>query len=330
MRDWLKRRILDTAALRLAARLRGPGVAILMYHSVLPDPSVCRDSLGGIIHSEDVFRGQMEALAKHFHPVSLARVLKYLRGGETLPKRAVVVTFDDGYADNYLVAMPVLDKVGVPATFYITVDCLESRILPWPSRLRYAFRTTKRREWVDSTPKTWSLNDRAAREQAFLAACDEACQLSGAPQAEFVTRIEQELEACLPKEFGALMMDYEQLRALVRHGHIVGSHTMTHPNMGYLKEHEAMCELQESKRRLEAGLGSPMRHFSYPCPALSPHWTPTTVEQCRIVGYETAVTTENGVARKGDNPLCLKRLRPTKTVEGLRWNLESALAGHTG
>ena len=102
---------------------------------------------------------------------------------------------------------------------------------------------------------------------------------------------------------------------------------MTHPNMAYVKEQEAHHELSESKQRLESQLGTPIRHFSYPCPALSPHWNERTVEQSRTLGYESGVTTSSGVTRHKDDLLKLKRLHPTKTVEGLRWNLESAFAG---
>jgi len=244
-----------------------------------------------------------------------------------LSKRYVVITFDDGYADNYEVAMPVLDQVGIPATFYVTVDCVENRRLPWPSRLRFAFRNTKRSVWTDPLAKIWPLNHPDEREQAFLTSCDMCCRLSGAAQETFIKRAEQELETGIPSESGFLMMSYDQLRALSRHGHTVGSHTMTHPNMAYLMEDEARHELAESKRKLELCLEAPIRHFSYPCPALSPHWSAKTVEQSRAVGYETGVTTDSGLTRRGDNPLCWKRIRPTKTVEGLRWNLESAFAG---
>ena len=125
------------------------------------------------------------------------------------------------------------------------------------------------------------------------------------------------------------MMNYDQIRALTRQGHIVGSHTMTHPNVAQVNLEDARCEMTESKRRLEKELGADLVHFSYPCPALSPHRTEQTAALSRDVGYETAVTTDGGLARRGDNPLWLKRIRPTKTVEGLRWNLECAFAGRT-
>ena len=235
MRSWLKKTILDSGALRVAAGLRGPSVAILMYHSILPDPSLRVDWLGGIIHSELAFRAQMELLARDFVPISLDRALKYVRGSDHLPKRSVVVTFDDGYADNYEVAVPVLDQVGVPATFYVTVDCVEHRRIPWPSRLRFAFRNTKLRLWTDPLSKTWTLKHPAQCEDALLASCDICCQLNGAAQETFVRRVEQELETSVPDESGSLMMNYDQLRTLSRHGHTVGSHTMTHPNLAYLR-----------------------------------------------------------------------------------------------
>lgn len=325
MKDLAKRAILASGALRLIAP--SASAAILMYHSVMPDPAAHADSLGGIIHSESEFRTQMELLSRDYHPVSLDEVVDSLSRQKDLPKRSVVVTFDDGYTDNSEVAMPILDQFGVPATFYVTVDCVEKRKLPWPSRLRFAFRKTTISVWTDSRSKVWSLEDLQDRERAYLAACDDCCQLRGEAQEEFVRRIEEQLQSYAPSEWGSLMMSYQQIKSLAQHGHIVGSHTMTHPNMAYLQKQEAEIELAESKRQLEAALKLPIRHFSYPCPALTPHWSQQTVLQTRAVGYESAVTTTGGVTRCGDNPLALKRIRPTKTAAGLCWNLECAFAG---
>lgn len=346
MKKWAKNAILNSGALRIASSVRPTSIAILMYHSVQPNPSLQADSLGGIVHSENVFREQMELLARDHHPISLAQAAKYIVEGGELAKRSVVVTFDDGYADNYEVAMPILNQAAIPATFYVTVDCVDNRRLPWPSRLRFAFRKTKLATWNDTTAKTsflknslaktslavtktWTLTDAAENEEAYLSTCDVCCQLSGAAQDEFVRLIESELEASLPDHSGSLMMSYEQVHALIRSGHIVGSHTLTHPNMAYLNEEDALTEITGSKLRLESKLGQPIKHFSYPCPALSPHWSERTVAQCRDAGYETAVTTDSGLTRHGDDLLRLKRIRPTKTLEGLRWNLESAFAGRT-
>jgi peptidoglycan/xylan/chitin deacetylase (PgdA/CDA1 family) len=327
IKNLTKRALLDTGVLRLAAKLRGKGAAILMYHSVMEDPDREEDSLGGIIHSREAFQAQMEMLAKKFRPVPLEQFGRFIKGEGELPQRAVVVTFDDGYTDNYETAMPILDRVGIPATFYVTVDCVENRRLPWPSRLRFSFRTTVKKSWSDESGTVWNLESDEGREQAYLKTCDRVCQLSGAALENVVRSIEEELDAKLPDDRGRLMMTWEQVRALSRNGHMVGSHTMTHPNLAFLSVEEARFELVQSKTQMEQHLDRRVEHFSYPCPALFPNWTEQTTAESRKAGYQTAVTTSNGLARKQDNPLCLKRVRPTKSVDGLRWNLENAFAG---
>lgn len=319
--------MLRSGILRVAGRLNGRGAAILMYHSVMEDPLRHENLLGRIVHSRAVFREQMELLARRYSPTSLDEVGRFVRGECELPSHTVVVTFDDGYTDNYEVAAPILNEVGIPATFYVTVDCVERRRLPWPSRLRFAFQATKKRSWTDSSAKSWPLSSNAQQEDALLRSCDECCKLAGASQSEYVASIENELDARAPIESGALMMNYGQVRGLVRQGHIVGSHTMTHPNMAQINALELNRELTESKSILERELKATVAHFSYPCPALSPHWTEQTVSASQDAGYRVAVTTDGGLARKGDDPLKLKRTRPSRSAAGLQWNLECAFAG---
>lgn len=123
------------------------------------------------------------------------------------------------------------------------------------------------------------------------------------------------------------MMTWEQVRSTVKQGHIVGSHSMSHPNMAHIKQDALRREMADSKRILERELRFPVVHFSYPCPALQPHWSENTVLASRESGYQTAVTTNGGLVRRNDNPLHLRRISPSKNVEGLRANLEITFAG---
>ena len=327
MKGLIKRTIVRSGLLQAAGRARGPSAAIIMYHSVMEDPCSQEIYLGGIIRSRKVFRQQIELLARHFRPTSLDQVEQFINGKAEIPDRAVVVTFDDGYTDNYEIAAPVLNELGVPATFYVTVECVDRRTLPWPARLRFCFHNTKKETWVDSSGKIWPLSSNEHRETALLRSCDECCQLTGGVQEKYVFSLGNELDTHVPVDSGALMMNYDQMRSLLRQGHIIGSHTMTHPNMAYVMSDVARHEMIESKRRLEEELASPVLHFAYPCPALSPHWTEGTIAVSREVGYATAVTTNGGVARRGDDPLRLKRMGSRETVDALQWSLECAFAG---
>jgi peptidoglycan/xylan/chitin deacetylase (PgdA/CDA1 family) len=329
MKNLARTAVLRSGVLRMIRGLRGRGAAILMYHSVAENPR-CQDVfLGGIIHSRSAFREQMELVARQYRPTSLEQIRRFVRGESDIPDGAVVVTFDDGYVDNYEIAAPILNEVGIPATFYVIAGCVEQGKLPWVARLRFIFRTTKKGRWADSSGKVWPLSSEVEREKAYLFSCDACCKLAGLAQENYVACREDELDARVPVESGALMLNYDQVRELTRQGHIVGSHTMTHPNMAHVSLAEASFEMTESKKCLERQLEAAVTHFSYPCPALSPHWTEQTVAASRNAGYETAVTTDGGLARQGGNPLSLNRIRPTKTVEGLRWNLECAFARRT-
>ncbi len=301
-----------------------------MYHSVVEDPGRLADSLDGISHSRQVFEEQMELLAREFHPIPLDQVRRFVLGHSNLPQRSVVISFDDGYADNYDIALPILDRLGIPSVFYVTVDCVERRTMPWPSRLRYSFRRTKKKSWTDPEGKRWSMEKADSREQAFLTACDRVCQLAGTALENCLTTLEEELDAKLPNDSGQLMITWEQIRNLARRGHIVGSHTMTHPNMAYLRNEDATREFADSKKRIEMQMNAPIEHFAYPCPALFPSWSQETVEGSRLAGYQTAVTTNRGPVRKGHEPLLLNRVPPSKTIDGLRWNLEKAFAERAG
>jgi peptidoglycan/xylan/chitin deacetylase (PgdA/CDA1 family) len=324
---WIKKSLIRTGALRLASRFTGSGVVIIMYHSVMTDPSSAQTTLGGIIHSTEVFRGQMEVIARHFHAVSMDDVLSFLKGDKPLPPRSVVVTFDDGYADNYQAANDILSPAGIPGVFYVAVDCVDKQRLPWPSLLRHAFLTSKKERWTEADGLVWPLSSTQQRIQALDRASEYCGKLSGIPQDQFVESLQQQLGTESPRPSQRLMMTWDEVRGLGRNGHTVGSHTMTHPNMAYIPENDARTELVESKRRLEQELGSPVVHFSYPCPALQPHWVERTVSASRQIGYQTAVTTNGGIVRRQDDPLSLRRIRPTKTVDGLRWNLECAFLG---
>jgi peptidoglycan/xylan/chitin deacetylase (PgdA/CDA1 family) len=326
-RDLAKSGLLASGLLRLAAGIHGTGAAILMYHSVQEDPTLQADSLGGIIHSRQIFREQMELLAREFHPLSLDKLAMLLRTEEEIPQRSVVVTFDDGYRDNFETAMPILDQVGIAAALYVTVECVENRHLPWPSRVRFALRTSKREKWNDPDGASWPLETEADRERAFAKACEYCCKIAGAAQEALVTSIATELDTCGPAGSDELMMNWNEVRKLAERGHTVGSHTLSHPNLAQLPVAEARAELGRSRTCLEEQLKRPVKHFSYPCPALSPHWNEQTIEECQHAGYETAVVTDGGLVRRRDNPLCLRRVRPSKTVEGLRWNLGWAFAG---
>lgn len=324
-KDYIQRVVVGSRALDLAGRFSAPGAAILMYHSVRDDPRQFADVIGpGITHATSIFRRQMEIVAREFAPVTLDDIVRFLNGEADLPRRAVAVTFDDGFTDNAEIAAPILNHFGIRAAFYATVSLIGTPKAPWYSRLRYAFSNTHKSEWKNGTDgRVWNLHDPVGRNAALLAAFDLCASMVAEQQEKTICDIEADLEMEFPAGRAQRpMMDWDQLRKLRATGHIVGSHTLTHPNAAHVaRDEDLQRELVESKQRIEAELGSPAVHFSYPHPALRPQWSEKTVKMTASAGYKSAVTTTIGPVRARANPLCLKRVHAPWPEHRFCWNL---------
>jgi len=329
LKNRVKRFLVGSRILRTAAACLAKRVVVTRFHSVPRDTSTFVTSIGhGIMHPEPKFEAQMRLIAARFTPITLDDVAAYLRGETDIPRRAVAVTFDDGFRDNYEYAVPILDRYGIKATFYVTVRSIEGPP-PWFCRLSRAMQETGKPDWVAPTGgRTFPLGSAEQRLEAFFAAVRPGGVLSDAEQEEYVRAVERQLEVEPLGPEDGLMMDWPQVAALKDGGHIVGSHTMTHPNLAHVGAEQARWEITESKRALEERLAAPVVHFSYPSPTLQPHYNEQTVSMTEQAGYRTAVTSDAGPMRRGQNPLSIRRIVVPQDPEALRWALEVSFAGH--
>ena len=331
LKCFCKKLIISSGLLRLINKVKGPSIVILRYHSVQDDPAEHEPTIGSsIVHSTEEFREQMRLVSRHYTPVSMDELLDHLENGVKLPPYPVVITFDDGYKDNLEIAGPILAEFNIPATFYIVVDAISNQVnlSPWFMRVRKAFSITEASSWEDRDGKQYSLSDpeqRLAARRAAMAYCGTS---TGETQRSRVKEVEQSLAVPYYEAGKEMMLSQDGVKALKEAGHIVGSHTLSHPNMTYIEEKDAAYELAQSSAELEKITGEPVRHFAYPNPILSPNWNKKTRELLRANGYKTAVTCDGGCVRYGDDPLSLKRVYIPERAEELRWYLENAFNGY--
>lgn len=323
----MKNALVRGRVLRAAARFAKPRAVVLMYHSVVEEPEQTANSIG-TSQPRASFESQMSALARRFNPVSIEQVTESAAEGRQLLRRSVAVTFDDGFADNHDVVLPILNRYGIPATFYIMVNAVETGTPPWYCRLNFAFSTATVRYWKHpENDRTFELSSADCRKSALIMACDLGAARTGTAQEQLVHQIEESLQVKPLDARSGLMLNWDQVRTLKKAGHIIGGHTLSHPNLAHVTEREARSEILGCKERLEKKLGEPIQHFSYPHPALNPQWTPQTFQITREAGFRSAVLTTPGSVLPGDQPLSLKRIPADKDFDQWIWQLERAFLG---
>lgn len=324
---WVKNAAVQGRVLRTASLFAKSRAVVLMYHSVVEDPEHTGNTIR-ISHSRASFESQMSALSRRFNPVSIDQIVEFAADGRRLPTWSVAVTFDDGFADNYDVVLPILSRYGIPATFYIMVNAVETGTPPWYVRLNFAFRTTTVTAWKHpENGGTFEIASEDGKKAALNIAWDLGAARSGVAQEELIHRIEESLQIEPLDSRSGLMMNWDQVRALKKAGHTIGGHTLSHPNLAHVTEGEARVEIQGCKERLEEKLSGPVQHFSYPHPALNPQWTAQTFQITREAGFRSAMLTTPGSVLPGDQPLSLKRVSAPKDIDQWIWRLEYAFLG---
>jgi peptidoglycan/xylan/chitin deacetylase (PgdA/CDA1 family) len=276
-------------------------LSILIYHRVVaePDPLAPHEVCG------EEFDWHLAALERWFTVLPLRRAVADLRGG-TLPARAACVTFDDGYADNYTVAMPILRRRGVPATFFVATSFLDGGRM-WNDSVVETVRRVKG-DALDARSiglEKLDVSTIGLRRQAIERVLNALKYL---PLEERQRRVEVlAAETALPSD---LMMSAEQVRQLHRNDMEVGAHTVTHPILANLDSKRAGSEITDGKRRLEEIIGSPVKVFAYPNGKPGRDYGREHVDMVRELGFEAAVSTAWGVGHAASDPYQLPRFTP--------------------
>lgn len=326
----IKRIMVGTKFIRLAAGLARNRTVALCYHSVYHETVTNLDYIpAAISHSSVQFREQMEYIARYCNPISIDEMLQCTENGAPLPRRSVIVTFDDGYVNNLDIAVPILNATGVPGVFYVVSDSVDSDRLPWFCRTYRAFNHTGLQIWKDSVSgESWSLQTEAHWRFARSLANRRCASLTGEEQEKMVAQIERELGIPCNPGVSGIMMSGKQLRRVVDAGHQIGSHTASHPNLAIIGKPELETELKQSREKLEEVMQREVVHFSYPNPvSLYKNWNDRTSVAIREAGYKTAVVSDSGTIQDDSNRFALRRIPVPKNIDDFIWNLEYAFSG---
>jgi peptidoglycan/xylan/chitin deacetylase (PgdA/CDA1 family) len=287
----------------LAPAGRRSRLSVLIFHRVHAEADPL---FPGEAHARS-FDRQLGWLRRWFNVLPLAEAVAGLRDG-TLPARPAAITFDDGYADNRTVALPILQRHGLTATFFIASGFLDGGRM-WNDTLIEALRRCPgpRLDLTALGFDSYEVGSVEQRRAAIRALIPRLKYLEPAERLRQVEAIAERAGAALP---GDLMMSSAQVREMARAGMTIGGHTVNHPILARLKDDEALHEMREGKRQLEAIVGAPVRLFAYPNGKPHEDYTGTHVRMAREAGFDAALSTAWGAASAGCDLYQIPRFTP--------------------
>jgi peptidoglycan/xylan/chitin deacetylase (PgdA/CDA1 family) len=251
------------------------GLSVVTYHGVLPEGYKSPDSfLDGNLISGQLLRRQLRCLKANYQVVSPDDVLAWLKHGEKLPPRAVLLTCDDGLLNNLTDMVPILREEGLSCLFFVTG--LSARDLPrmlWYEELYWILKSAAGRylsfETLGIQAQLGSLAQRRVlwwelvRTLSRLSAEQRDCFLASAQQQ--LGSVRHDWSTCGPgvsRRF--FVLTRRQLQELAANGMSVGAHSVSHPVLAQNCASDALREMQNSRQLLESVLGKNVWALAYP------------------------------------------------------------------
>ena len=292
---------------RLFAHANRANPLVLAFHGVTAEaPGHLCNYEGKHLH-RPIFEALMEGVARHYAVVPLARVVDWMESRAGLPDRALVLTFDDGYRNVLTVAAPVLKRLGLPATLFVTTDFVFHGRMLWPDRLMGALAASDvRRLRVPHGGASIDLALGGEREKraadvrltALCKALSEDEKLAFLDGIVAALRVSEEQIQNAWGDHAPIGVD--ELKQLHEYGIEVGSHTCSHGIVTRFAPDAMEREVTLSRQLLEQATGRPCVEFSYPNGGAG-DFSEETRARIIAAGYRCAVTTvKRRVARSDD------------------------------
>jgi peptidoglycan/xylan/chitin deacetylase (PgdA/CDA1 family) len=310
--------------LRQAFALRNRAV-VLMYHRVLtPDERRRAGSHPALVVERETFERQMALLKKRFVVLSVAEFAEYVEQRRPFPSSSCLVTFDDGWKDNYDNALPILSKLRIPSLIFLPMHFIGQRRVFWQEALVQllgravaAVRSTPERrpaiEAVLGPVGLAGLLDLAEPDPkpAIIAAVTAQKKLTRPAIERMVAELAETIGVRL-EELATTdgFIDWTEAATMAAHGVTFGGHGLDHLLLTQVSEAQADAEIEGSKTALDQKLAEPTPTFSYP----NGYWNPRLAERVKRVGYRLAFSAQGGPVTCEDDPWTLRRVNIHQNV----------------
>lgn len=264
---------------------------VLLYHRV---NTLTYDPLQLSVTPNNFYE-QLKWLKKKYQIISLDELFDSLVQQKKIKHKTILITFDDGYADNFLEALPILQALQVPATFFITTSLLNNNEeLWWDKLIRIILQNDQLPEKIILTKEVQYVASTANKKKLFLEIHDLLKFSNFSIRNDILNSLYTQIESNENENIQNRMMNFEELKkmscsALVN----IGAHTVNHLSLGIQQIQDQRSEIIESKNILEKLIQKPVNYFAYPY-GTTRDFSDTTVKLLTEANFKLGFTNYHG------------------------------------
>lgn len=304
---------------------------VLNYHRI-GNPDDDPFDPGVFSATGDQLNEQISYLKRHVSIVTLREAQAFCDGTlrDKTPRCRVLLTFDDGYLDNYEVAFPVLRSHGVQGVFFLATSMVGSCSVPWWDHIAFVMKTARQRRFSLHYPADLAVD---FVENGMTKSLRDVLSLYKRPEnadpERFIRELKEETHGDdLP---GTLrrFINWDEAREMIAGGMAIGSHTHSHTVLSQLGPEQQRGELAQSRTQLREGLGCGVDALAYPVGGTS-SFSEQTQQLAKEAGYRTAFSFHGGTNLPGmTRPYDVKRVG-VGDQSWPRFRVQAAICRRTG
>jgi peptidoglycan/xylan/chitin deacetylase (PgdA/CDA1 family) len=274
-------------------------IRILAYHKVIDfNEDNYEFDLGIISANREKFIREIEYLKKNYNLINFKDLAEMEDAGGSLPPNLLIITFDDGYFDNYDIVYPILKEFGINATIYLVVNHIDTKEIFWWEKLVYLLKKSKvdhlEIDGLNIKTKHFQKN----KEQLIQKILWNIREAKNNIRLKILDEIEDKLEVKL--DDGKIdnryifPLTWEQVKEMQQYGIEFGSHTLTHPILSSLNDDDLKKEIVDSKNILEEKIGEKVISIAYPA-GFEYAYNESVIRYAKLAGYKYGTIYESGI-----------------------------------
>lgn len=240
----------------------------------------------------DDFWEQMKYIKTNYQPISMSELVDFFEKNKKLPRKPILITFDDGFDDNYHTAFPILKELDIPATIFVTTDFINSTETIWYERLAYFLNKFSTGEvYLPKLGEKITLDDDLKTRRLMYEYVIGKLKL-------VQDKVRNDILNDLYYEYGdpyvsispddkklSMSMTWGELREMQQNNIEIGSHTVSHPVLSMLNEEQLRFEIDESKKIIENQLQGSVDTIAYPV-GQSESYSTDVINAAKAAGYK--------------------------------------------